>query len=38
VKCSREDGDEDSGCIKFGETLEQRSDWRLLMKGSAPWS
>jgi hypothetical protein len=33
-----EHGNEPSGSIKCCEILEQLSNWRLLEKGSAPWS
>jgi hypothetical protein len=38
VTGSWEYGSEPSGSKKYCEILEQLSDWRLLKKGSAPWS
>jgi hypothetical protein len=35
---SCEYGNEPSGWIKCWEILEWLGDWRLLKKGSAPWS
>jgi hypothetical protein len=34
---SFEHGNKTSGFIKYYELLEWLSDWRLLLKGSAPW-
>jgi hypothetical protein len=35
---SCEHGNESSCSIKYWEILEYLSDWRLLKKGSTPWS
>jgi hypothetical protein len=38
VACTRAYGNEPSDSINCWEILEWLSDWRLLQKGSAPWS